>query len=441
MSGSQAVFNGAFSGHAEPMASYVPQFRGTRGLLKQSQPIWEIMIDMAGGETIPSRTVRNIVTRDYVVAFLAFFGFLAAYHALTPTLPMYLDRLGSNDAEIGTLVGIIGVASLVSRLLVGKILLRYSERSVMMAGAMLFAFSFLALITFRPFWPFLLVRLFQGIAFASLDTSAIAYVVRITPDAYRARAISYFLLAPSLASAIAATSGVLVVNAYGFSFLLLACSGLSWCAFLLSWKLKVRRIETPIEISPVRNDKFLEWKILAPAVMSFLFYFSWAGVRAFFPLYSLECGVTNPGFFFSANAIMVVAVRLLGGKIFDLYGKEKIIPSVMLVVMAAVVTLSFSTTLPMFIVIGLVWGAATAFLIPASMAYALEFADSSSGSAIGTYQAFMDLGVAVGPVTAGLLLPHTGYRFMFLSLALMCLANLCHFLFYLKKRGSVTTRT
>jgi MFS family permease len=391
---------------------------------------------MGDKEGTSPHTIGDILVRDYVLAFFAFFGFLAAFHALTPTLPLYLARLGSNEREIGVLVGIVGVASLVSRFLVGRVLLKYTERLLMMGGAVLFAFSFLALMVFRPFWPFLVARLLQGIAFASLDTAVIAHVIRIVPPTYRARAINYFLLAPSLSSAIAATSGVFVVNGYGFATLLLACTGLSLCALLLSWNLK-KGIARPIVISPATHTPFLEPKILAPAIVNFLVFFSWAGTAAFFPLYSLQCGVTNPGYFFSASAVMLIAVRALGGRLFDIYSKEKIISTFIVVSMVAVVILSFSTTLPMFILVGLLWGMAAAFLFPIIMAYALEYAGSSEGSAVATYQASMDLGLALGPVVTGIIVPLTGYRVMFLFLALMCLINLCYFQFYLKKKGSV----
>ncbi len=384
---------------------------------------------------MPEQTVKNILTRDYVLGFCAFFGFLAAYHALTPTLPLYLATLGSHEREIGVLVGIIGVSSLVSRLVVGRALLNHSERSVMMGGALLFALTFLGLVVFRPFWPFLVVRLLQGVAFAALDTSAIAYVVRIVPEKSRPRAISYFLLAPSLASAIAATSGVFVVNEYGFAALLFACTGLSSGAFLLSWTLKGHRASRVVT-APAKKDLLFQRSILTPALMCFLSYFSWAGVRAFFPLYSLDCGVMNPGYFFSANAVMVIAVRLMGGKIFDLFSKERIILASISVSAAGVVLLSLSRTLHMFILVGLIWGMAGAVFIPVSMSYALEYAGSSEGSAVGTYQAFMDLGLALGPVIMGLIVPYTGYRVMFLSLALTSLMNLIYFQFYVRRRSS-----
>jgi len=52
------------------------------------------------------------------------------------------------------------------------------------------------------------------------------------------------------------------------------------------------------------------------------------------------------------------------------------------------------------------------------MTYALEYAGSSGGTAVGTYQAFVDLGMALGPAITGIIVPHTGYRVIFLCLAL-----------------------
>ena len=81
-------------------------------------------------------------------------------------------------------------------------------------------------------------------------------------------------------------------------------------------------------------------------------------------------------------------------------------------------------------------GAGATFFMPACMAYAFEYAGSSGGTAVGTYQAFVDLGMGLGPVLMGILIPLTGYRIMFLCLALISLINLCYFQFYVRKRHS-----
>jgi MFS family permease len=152
------------------------------------------------------------------------------------------------------------------------------------------------------------------------------------------------------------------------------------------------------------------------------------------PLYAIQCEVTNPGLFFSAIAIMIIASRTLGGSIMDTCSKERIIQTFVCVSMVAMVVLFFSKTLFMFIFVGLLFGLGHAFFIPASMAYSLEYAGSSDGTAVGTFRAFSDLGQALGPMVMGAIIPFAGYRAMFLCLAFICFINLNYFQFYVRKR-------
>jgi predicted MFS family arabinose efflux permease len=169
--------------------------------------------------------------------------------------------------------------------------------------------------------------------------------------------------------------------------------------------------------------------------MNFLQNFVWGGIIAFLPLYAINCGIKNPGWFFTANAGMLIMGRILGGRILDTYNKEKIISTFIFTSMAAMVILAFSKTLPMFILVGMIWGTGGAFFFPASMAYSLDYAGSSSGTAVGTFRALSDLGLALGPVLMGIIIPIAGYQIMFLCLALISLINLGYFQFYVRKRG------
>jgi MFS family permease len=230
---------------------------------------------MQNEENVPDHTIKSTVSRNFVFTFFGLFAFTLGYHALFPTLPIYLANLGSNMREIGVLVGILGVSALFSRLIAGGALRKYSEKSVMMFGALLFALTFLAFIVFRSFWPLFAV---------------------------------------------------------------------------------------------------------------------------------------SSGYFFSANAAMLIAGRVLGGKIVDTYNKEKIILAFPFTAMVAMVILSFSRTLPLVIFVGMIWGAGSAFFFPTAMASALEYAGSSDG---------------------------TANRIMFLCLALISLINLCYFQFYVRTKSNM----
>jgi MFS family permease len=91
----------------------------------------------------------------------------------------------------------------------------------------------------------------------------------------------------------------------------------------------------------------------------------------------------------------------------------------------------------MFICAGLLWGIGGAFFYPASMVYALEYAKSSGGTAVGTFQAFTNLGMALGPLGMGMIIPLTGYWAMLLCLVFICVINICYFQFYVRKKGRV----
>jgi predicted MFS family arabinose efflux permease len=392
---------------------------------------------MDNEESVSQHTGRNLFTRDFVLVFLAYFVFIAANYALIPTLPIYFTKLGSNARQVGVLIGVMAVAALVSRFFVGGVLTKYSEKSAMLFGAVFFALTFPAAIIFSRFWPLFAVRVFQGISFACFHTAAFAYAVNIIPPAHRAQGIAYFMLAPNLAMALAAPSGMFFFNQFGFTIFFLCCMSLSVGSFFLSWKVRSRkRVIIPEQGTLVRSAFLPEWKIAVPAIVNFMQIFVFGALSAFFPLYAVECGVTNPGLFFTTTAVVMITGRVIAGRILDTYNKEKMLLTLILISMLAMVLLSFSKTLPLFIVVGLLWGTGASFFMPACMAYALEYAGSSGGAAVGTYQAFVDLGMALGPVIMGLIVPFTGYPVGFLCLALICLINLCYFQFYVRRRNN-----
>jgi len=172
-------------------------------------------------------TNEKILSRDFILCFFAQFTFSCVFSILTPTLPIYLSNFGAKEAEIGFLVGIFSVSSLVLRPIVGRALLTTGERSYMAAGALLYILSSVAYLLAPPFWPLLVVRVFHGIGLALFSTAIFTLVAHITPDTHRGQLISYFYLAGNLAFALAPYFGMLIINRFQFVVLFLACTGLS----------------------------------------------------------------------------------------------------------------------------------------------------------------------------------------------------------------------
>src|SRR4030042_4465801 len=372
---------------------------------------------------------QKILTRNFILCFFAQFTFTSVFHILIPTLPIYLSRCGSSEIEIGILIGILGVSSLVLRPFVGRALLKIPEKNFMLTGTLIFAFTSIAYLLTSPFWPFLMVRIFQGIGMAFFYTASVTLIANISPEAHRGQSLSSFYLAFNISFALSPSFGMFLINLFSFTLLFLVCLGLSLCSIFLSTQLGKRHIEPPEGVSN-QHESFLSREALPPAIMAFFANIIWGALTTFFPLYALNQGVTNPGFFFAAFAIILILGRVLGGKIVDLYSREKIIFPCFTTYIISMTILAFSKTLPMFILVAVIWGIGNAFFWPSLVAYVLERAGSSRGPAIGTFTAIGDFGIFLGPVIMGIVLRFTNYPVMFLCLALIGIINLNYFFFF-----------
>lgn len=375
---------------------------------------------------------QKILNRDFLLASTAQFIFSAVYYILIPTLPIYLSRLGSSETEIGILIGIFSVSSLASRPFVGKALLRIAEKHFMITGALLYTFASIAYLFTPPFWPFLIVRVIQGIGYAFFNTASFTLVANISSEAHRGQNLSYFFLAFNISGALAPPLGMLLINHFSFTLLFLVCLGLSLCSLFIVNKLGRRQV-APLHDVSVEGGFFLSRKALPSSIIGFFPFFIWTALGAFFPLYAIANGVANPGFFFTTMAIMLILGRALGGRILDLYSKEKIILPCLATYIISMVVLAFSKTLPMFILVAMIYGIGAAFLYPTLVAYTLDRA-GSSGPAMGTFYAVADLGMTLGPVIMGIVTHSTNYPIMFLCLALAGLINLNYFYFVVRKK-------
>jgi MFS family permease len=382
-----------------------------------------------------TETVRKILTRDFILVFFAQVAFTVVGYILIPTLPIYLSRLGSKETEIGVLIGSFGISSLVSRPFVGRALLRGAAKTFMLIGALLFALTSVAYLFAPPFLPFLAVRVFQGIGLALFNTAIFTLVAHISPEIHRGQSLSYFFLAQNISLASAPPLGMLIINHFSFTLLFLVCLGVSSFSLFITSRLGTRRQILQAADSSGEDGAFFNLTALAPSVLSFFFYFIWGALATFFPLHAINHGVTNPGFFYTALSVVLILGRAFGGRILDLYSRERLILYFFSICILSVVTLAFSRTLPWFILAGVIWGIGASFLNPAIMAYTLDRAGNSSrGPAMGTYTACSDLGLSLGPAVMGILIPFTGYPIMFLSLGLVGVITLTYFHFFVKGR-------
>jgi len=281
-----------------------------------------------------------------------------------------------------------------------------------------------------------MVRIFQGMGLAFFYTASFTLIANISPEAHRGQSLSYFYLALNIAFAVAPYLGMLLLNRFDFTVLFLTCTGLSLCSLFAATELK--KMQGVLrENQSIWEQPFLSREALPPSIMAFFSNTIWGTLTAFFPLYALKHGMANPGLFFGTFAIMLVLGRSLGGKILDMYSREKVILPCLITFVIAMFILIFSRNFWMFILVAVIWGIGNAFLFPALVAYTLDLIGSSRGPAMGTFTAASDLGVGLGAVIMGIILRFTSYPTMFFCLVLTGIINLNYFYFFVRKKKGI----
>ena len=371
---------------------------------------------------------RTIFSRSFVLAFFSQMGASFSTALLIPTLPIYLSKTGAKEAEIGILIGVYSVTALAGRPFVGKALLRHPEKRFMMAGTLIYLLCSLAYLAAGSFFPLFVVRVFQGAGLACFSTAAFTFVTRIAPEAHRGQSLGYFYVSFNFSTAVAPALGMVIINRFDFNVLFLVCAGISLVALSLVLRLETSET-TPLSDPAGKGQSFLNREALPPSIISAIGSILWGAITAFFPLFAVSHGVANPGYFFAAFAFTLVAVRVFGGKMFDIAAREKVILPCLGFMVISMVVLAFSTTLPFFILGAVLWGTGSAYFYPTMLLYAVERAGPSQrGPAAGTYTALGDFGAGLGSVIMGIVLELSSYRTMFLCLAFSGVLNA--FLFY-----------
>jgi MFS family permease len=379
---------------------------------------------------------REIFTRDFILCFAAQVAFASVSFILIPTLPIYLSRLGSAEIEIGILIGAFGISSLVLRPVVGKALSKSGEKRFMVVGAIVSALTSVAYLIAPPFWPFFIVRILQGIGSAFFFTAAIILISNITPQTHRGESLGYFFLSFNISMVLAPPLGIFLINHFGFTTLFLVCVVLSLGSLLISCRLKSSDIK-PMVDSSIEDSSFFTPKAFPAIFVYFLAHIIWGALATFFPLHAINHGVTNPGLFFAAYAMVLILGRALGGRILDTYQRDRVILPCLTAYIISMTLLAYSTSLPMFILVAVIQATGHAFLMPALVAYTIDLAGASRGASIGLLSAAGDLGMVLGPTIMGIILHFSSFPAMFLCVALIGLMNFTYFYSSMKKRNNL----
>ena len=360
----------------------------------------------------------SIWTVNFTLLCLANFALFISMHIFTPTLPLYLFKIGGDQKHVGYVMAAFTVGAMTMRPITGWLVDNYGRKKIMILGIGLGLIVSL-LYKFATHIPTMLVlRAFHGLTYGLFSTAIATMVADVLPINRLSEGMGYFGLTSSLSMAVSPIIGFWLIGKYGFPLLFLVVILLTLLAFIFSFT--VRASTTPIN-APIHNAKdiwagMLEKTALPAAGVIFFIAIVYGSVFSYIALYATELGIANIGLFFTANAIAMLISRPLSGRWSDKGGINSVLFLGLLMMSIAMTGISLSHTIKGLILAGAGFGLGAGFCIPTLQGLSVRHAQAHKrGAATGTFLIALDLGIGLGTVICGYIAEATSYQTMYFT--------------------------
>ena len=335
------------------------------------------------------------------VALMAtnFFQSMAAFMTNT-TLPLYLDALGAATSMVGIVVGAFAITALLVRPFAGPAFDSFSRKRLLLASQTVIAASLVGYGVVSSIPGLFCVRLLHGIGIGCSGPLAMSLVSEFLPVSRLASGISIYALAQSFAQVIGPAVGLWLAEAIGFSnaYFISALSVLVAMVGVFFVK-EPSRERLPYRFS--LNRMFAREAVPKAAVLCLL-CIAFAGTTSYLVLYGNLLGIGAMGTYFVVYALCLVGTRPLFGKMADRFGAPRVLLVGVLFFAASYVMLWQVRDFAGIIAVAVVASAGFGACAPLIQSMALGSVPvERRGAAANTSFTGMDVGMLIGPATAG----------------------------------------
>ena len=375
-------------------------------------------------------------TKEFILS--AFINFLVAmnFYLLMIVISEYaMNKFGSTPGGAGFAASIFVIGALVARVFVGKWIMRFGYKKILWVGVIAGLAMTIVYFGANNVIILLVVRFFHGMTFGITTTATATIVADIIPKERRGEGIGYYSLSQILATAIGPFLGMFLSKNGSYISIFTACAIALLISLimlpLLSLRNKESKEEQKKETPGFSLSSFVEPKAIPISIVCLLAYMCYSSIVSFLNVYAKEINLVDAAsFFFIVYAIVVLISRPMIGRMFDSKGENAIMYPAILIFGIGMLLFSqsfygsallFSATL-----IGLGFGA----IVSSTQTIAIKVTPPERvGLANSTYYMFSDIGMGIGPMVVGFVIPYLGYRGMYAFVGIIALV--CIGLYYL----------
>jgi MFS family permease len=375
---------------------------------------------------------ERLFTRNFVLVGVASLSHQTSFQLLLATMPLYVLQMGGRETEVGMLMGIVAAAALAVRPASGWAVETLGRKKTMLVGPAAFATASAAY-AFAGSIPVLLaLRTLHGLGIGTFNTGAPTLVSDQAPISRRGEALGYFGMSQTLSQALGPAIGLFILEAWGFRWLFGISAGMALISLALCFLLKDYYVPGPSR--RLAWNMFVSVKALKPLILVLGMSFATGSILSFVPLYGRSQGVSNPGFFFTIYAMVMLLSRPVSGRLSDRVGRIAVAGPGMVFISAGLGLLAFSGQWWSLALSAAILGVGLGAAMPSLMALMIDLVGPAErGGAMSTFGIGLDVGIGIGSVVQGMVVEGYGFGAAFGLTAALPLVAVA--VYWVAKRG------
>ncbi|EGD54737.1 MFS transporter [Gordonia neofelifaecis] len=349
---------------------------------------------------------------------------------IAPALPIFAKTFDVSSAAAGFVVSAFALMRLLFAPAGGRLVTILGERKIYLTGLLIVALSTAACAFAQSYWQLLVFRAAGGIGSTMFTVSAMALLIRLSPQEVRGRASGYFSAGFLVGNLTGPLIGAALVD-FGLRLPFVVYA----IALLIATVVVATFMPPPPEAVPAPGgDSDDSGLLAAPSFLSSLklreyrailtsnFAQGWAsmGVRvALVPIFvqdGLGYGTAWAGIILACYAAGNMIAILVSGRLSDRYGRRPVMIPGLVVAAAGTLALGYSPGIWVALGLTAVAGLGSGLFAPTHQAALGDMLAGRrrGGSALAAYGMASDLGAVSGPIVTGVIADTVGFGPAFL---------------------------
>lgn len=394
-----------------------------------------------------SNEPHKLWTKEFVTLTISNLFLFLTLQMLLSTLPAYAkEAFGANPTQISLITSLFAFSAIASRLFSSKALEKGKRRQLLYIGLFISLMAILGYYFASGIGFLLLMRVLFGIGFGMTSTSFPTMAADIIPAKRLGEGMGYFGLSTTLAMSIGPMIGLTLLQGGGFTplvFLTLAINIIIFpLAFLLTSRTpKEHKEPAPTSISQGKKTSAVR-RLLLPAVLNFFISITYGGLLSFLALFGKEAHLSNPQYFFLFNALAIILIRPVSGRLYDRFGHKALLIPGALSMFAGLILLTYATSTGGLFLSAIFYGLGFGSIQPSIQTWMIqEVPPQQRGLANGTFLNSLDFGVAIGAMILGSIAGFSNYTTMYRYSAIaVALVIIIYTIYLVTKAGTSNSK-